>query len=113
MALTERSGEGTWKFQKQLYKEELFGQTAKTLFENLISESFEPKYVIVDFTLAKYKDVLKKSRKKYDVEIIWLPPFSPLLNPLEFWFQEIKNFLSKSRKMLQLSEQCNIIANKN
>lgn len=82
VALTERSGEGTWKFQKQVYKEDVFGEICKTLFINLISESCEPKYIAVDIRLFKYNSVLKRSRKRFDVEIIWIPPFSGLLNPL-------------------------------
>ncbi len=82
VALTERSGEGTWKFQKQAYKEDVFGEICKTLFTNLVSESFEPKYLAVDIRLSKYSSVLKRARKRFDVEIIWIPPFSIFLNPL-------------------------------
>ena len=57
----------------------------------------------MDVRFFKFKDILLKSRKRYDVEIIWIPPFSHYLNPLEFWFEEIGDSLVKSRRILQIS----------
>jgi hypothetical protein len=113
VALTERSGEGTWKFQKQIYKEEVFEETCRILFDQLISESFEPKYLAIDTRFYRYQKAIKKSRRKDDIEIIWIPPFSYNLNPLEFWFEDIKCSLGKSKNIIQLSGPINLPEKKN
>jgi hypothetical protein len=38
-------------------------------------------------------------RKQFGLEMMWIPPFSGPLNPLEFWFEEIKNNLKTSGRL--------------
>ncbi len=113
VALAEKSGEGTWKFQKQIHKEEVFSQTCRILFDHIFADSYEPKYVAVDFRLFKYFEAIKKSRRKNDIEIIWIPPFSYNLNPLEFWFEEIQDCLRQSKNIVQLEEPLKLPEKKN
>jgi hypothetical protein len=86
----------------------VFHDTCRILFDQLLSESLEPKYLAIDTRLFKYHKAIKKSRRKSDVEIIWIPPFSYNLNPLEFWFEDIMSCLGKSKNITQLSEPLNL-----
>ena len=65
-----------------------------------MGSSFEPKYVAIDFSLVKYWEVLKKAAKHFHVEIFFISPFSNQLNPTEFWFEEIKASMAKSKKSI-------------
>jgi len=56
------------------------------------------KYIVVildNFTSHKANDVREKA-KKCDIELVYLPVYSPHLNPIEYIWKSIKRTISKN-----------------
>ena len=70
------------------------GKTMKTRTPN------QKKYLILETSFFHIKKDLQKFQNKYNVKVIFLPPNTPMLNPTEYLFNEVKQLVkSKSYKI--------------
>lgn len=80
------------------------GTTDSTVFENFISELLpfcgrwpEPKSVLVmDNASFHQPDRIEQICKEAGVKVLFLPPYSPDLNPIEEFFAELKAFIKRN-----------------
>jgi transposase len=79
------------------------GTTNSALFEDFIKQLLhycgrwpEPKFVlIIDNALFYYSERIEQMCLDAGVKLLYLPPYSPDLNPIEEFFAELKAFIKK------------------
>lgn len=80
------------------------GTTDRAMFEDFIAQLLchcgrwpEPKSVLVmDNASIHHSDRLKQMCSNTGVKLLYLPPYSPDLNPIEEFFSELKAFLKRT-----------------
>ena len=55
--------------------------------------------IIMDNASFHYSDEISAMSEKAGVKLIYLPPYSPDLNPIEEYFGELKAFIKKHNKL--------------
>ena len=84
------------------YKERLGGSTAET-FMGFISDLIEQyklnqqeKWILImDNARIHHARIIKSLIERGNLNILYLPPYSPMLNPIKFVFSQISKLLSK------------------
>ena len=80
---------------------EYTGSTDSTLFEFwfehcLLQEINEDSVIVLDNATFHRKTILPYIAKRYNCDILFLPPYSPELNPIEFKWAWLKRMLRKT-----------------
>lgn len=69
---------------------------------NTRSPTLKRKYLVVETCFLHKKEDLKEFERTYEIKVIFLPPQTPMLNPTEFLFNDLKQMIKskayKSRK---------------
>lgn len=51
------------------------------------------RYIVMDNCPIHNKENLHHIEKGYNIKVVFLPPYSPMLNPIENWFNELKQVI--------------------
>ena len=80
------------------------GSTDATVFKDFIKQLLyycgrwpEPKSVlIIDNASFHHSDIIERLCAEAGVKLLYLPPYSPDLNPIEEFFAELKTFIKRN-----------------
>jgi transposase len=88
-------------FEGTLNKE-IFSEYIKTGLKSILSSD---DILILDGCSVHRSRLVCETFKRYGINVIFLPPYSPDLNPIELFWSKIKTFLKKAKarthKMLE------------
>jgi transposase len=51
------------------------------------------RYIIMDNCPIHNRENLRNIEELHNLKIIYLPPYTPMLNPIEYWFNEVKSHI--------------------
>ena len=94
------------------------GSTDSALFEDFIAELLplcgrwpEPKSVLImDNASFHHSEGIRRRCADAGVKVIFLPPYSPDLNPIEEFFAELKAFIKKEWRVFEANPQRDFVA---
>lgn len=70
----------------------------------------EHRYVIMDNCPIHNRENLKSIEELHGLKVIYLPPYTPMLNPIEYWFNEVKSNLRQKTYKTRLEMKNNLEA---
>ena len=79
----------------KFYKHSTNSKFFEEWFEQILLKNIPRKSIIVmDNATFHRKKILRKLARKTKCQVIFLPPYSPNLNPIEKWWANVKRYLS-------------------
>jgi putative transposase len=86
------------------------GESFKAYVQQILVPTLKPGDIVVMDNLGSHKaDAIRQSIKGADARLIYLPPYSPDLNPIEQAFSKLKHWLRKAKER-SIDDACNRIA---
>lgn len=64
--------------------------------ERMSEENQREKWLIMDNCAIHDREQTNKLAEECNMNVLYLPPYSPQLNPIEMWFSEIKSRVRKT-----------------
>ncbi|CAG8678754.1 32975_t:CDS:2, partial [Racocetra persica] len=84
-----------------LYYKSILGSANSKIFSDFIRELINnisnSKFLVMDNIMFHRSNIVKEAVKNTKHKILYLPSYSPFLNPIENWFSKIKNSISRNR----------------
>lgn len=94
--------EGTYRkyefldFIRQLFSRLKDEMDELTEEERMSEENQREKWLIMDNCAIHDREQTNKLAEECNMNVLYLPPYSPQLNPIEMWFSEIKSRVRKT-----------------